>query len=91
MGLLIGTARCRLRQGLKRIEEGCYDGELGRYSGVVNAGKKMTDNAGPRVSEGEGGRVPFRAEAVLGRGRFGGWAEMAPPSPFLFFLFFLLL
>jgi hypothetical protein len=30
-------------------------------------------------------RVPFRVEVVLGRGRFGGWAEMAPPSPFLFF------
>jgi hypothetical protein len=35
-------------------------------------------------------RVPFRVEVVLGRGRFGGWAEMAPPSPFLFFLFSLL-
>jgi hypothetical protein len=35
--------------------------------------------------EERGGRVPFRAEAVLGRGRFGGWAEMASPSLFLFF------
>jgi hypothetical protein len=41
---------------------------------------------GPLVSEGERGEaVPFRVEVVLGRGRFGGWAEMAPPSLFLFF------
>jgi hypothetical protein len=42
---------------------------------------------GPGVSEVRGkAEIPFRVEAVLGRGHFGGWAEMAPPSPFLIFV-----
>jgi hypothetical protein len=51
---------------------------------MAGGGRRLTTRA--RVSGRErGGRVPFRAEAVLGRGRFSGWAEMAPLSPFLFF------
>jgi hypothetical protein len=56
--------------------------------GVVNARKKKLrwPDVRARVSARErGGRVPFRAETVLGRGRFSGWAEMAPLSPFSIF------
>jgi hypothetical protein len=41
-GVFIGVARRRLKQAIKRNEEGS-NGGLGRYSGVITGGrKKMT-------------------------------------------------
>jgi hypothetical protein len=69
-GLYIGTEGRRLRQELKRIEEGSYDGEE-TVSGVDFSQRRKTVTWpwqwGPHVSEGEGERgVPVRKD-FLGR------------------------
>jgi hypothetical protein len=44
-----------------------------------------------RQREGGVGCVPLQGEALLGQGRFGGWAKMAPLAFSYFFFLFLFL
>jgi hypothetical protein len=53
---------------------------------AAGGGESLT--GGLWVSVGEEAReVPFRGEAILGRGSFGGWAECFPLGLLLLFLF----
>jgi hypothetical protein len=84
MGLFIGA---RFLAGGGRVARGEEDRRwrcigLGRVSGQR---KKETCQVGPACQRGEGlGRIPFRIKMVLGRGCFGGWADLVPLGPFLF-------
>jgi hypothetical protein len=79
------------RAGGGRVsEEGAMDGQEGVGRGQDSSrGRGGSLPVGPVCQRSEElGRIPFEVETVLGRGCFGGWADLVPLGPFHVFFSF---